>query len=417
VKSEFIHAWDGYKTYAWGHDDLKPLSKSAADWYAEPLLMTPVDAFSTMKIMHLNKRAQEAKQLILETLSFDKDFEVQLFEVNIRLLGGLLSAYQLDGDERFLRLAIDLGDRLLPAFDSPTGMPYRFVNLRSGAVRDASNNPAEIATLLLEWGTLSKHAGNPAYYEKAGRAVRALFERRSEIDLVGTIINVESGEWENTESHASARIDSYYEYLLKGWLMFGDEELGRMWKTSIEAANKYLPDQLQSGLWYGRADMHTGVRTHTYFGALDAFLPAVLALGGDLKRAAALQESCYKLWTLTGIEPELIDYATMEVLYDGYVLRPENIESAYYLYHFTGDPRYEEMGKTYFESLVKYCRCDAGYAALGSVKSKEQVDSMQSFFLAETLKYCYLLFADDSTVDFEKTLFNTEAHPLKIWRE
>ena len=89
VKTEFVHSWTGYKTYAWGHDDLKPLSMGFEDWYGEPLLMTPVDAFSTMKIMELDEQAEDTKKLILENLSFDRDIDVQLFEVNIRLLGGL----------------------------------------------------------------------------------------------------------------------------------------------------------------------------------------------------------------------------------------------------------------------------------------------------------------------------------------
>ena len=107
----------------------------------------------------------------------------------------------------------------------------------------------------------------------------------------------------------------------------------------------------------------------------------------------------------------------MQLVYDGYPLRPENIESAYYLFHYTKDPRYLEMGRKYFESLIEFCRNDVAYAALASVQTKKQVDAMQSFFLAETLKYCYLLFADEKTIDFDKTLFNTEAHPLKIWSE
>jgi mannosidase alpha-like ER degradation enhancer 2 len=417
VSAEFLHAWNGYKAYAWGHDDLKPLSKMPNDWYEVSLLMTPVDAFSTMKLMKLEEQAEEARSLILEKLSFARDLDVQLFEVNIRLLGGLLSAYQLDGDERFLKLAVDLADRLLPAFDSPTGMPYRFVNLVTGATSDSLNNPAEIGTLLLEWGTLSKITGNSVYYQKVKNAVKTLFDMRSKIDLVGTVIDVETGEWENTESHISARIDSYYEYLLKGWLMFGDKDLKKMWEISISAINKYLPDQMESGFWYGRVDMDTGERTHPYFGALDAFFPAVLALGGDLERAEKLQQSCYKMWKLYGIEPELIDYSTMEVVSEGYVLRPENIESAYYLYHFTKDPRYLAMAKEYFESLVKYCRNDVAYSHLSSVKTKEQADAMQSFFLAETLKYCYLIFAPDETFDFQQMIFNTEAHPLRIWKD
>src|SRR6187549_3372022 len=80
VKAEFLHAWNGYKKYAWGHDDLKPLSKTYHDWYAQPLLMTPVDALDTMILMGLDDEATTTKKYILDNLSFDKDIEVQNFE-------------------------------------------------------------------------------------------------------------------------------------------------------------------------------------------------------------------------------------------------------------------------------------------------------------------------------------------------
>ena len=124
VKQEFLHSWNAYKKYAWGKDQLKPLSKTFRNWYDESLLMTPVDAFDTMVLMGLKEEAKETKELIFKNLSFDKNFFVQNFEITIRLLGGLISAYQLDGDKRFLNLAEDLGNRLLPAFNSKTGMPY-----------------------------------------------------------------------------------------------------------------------------------------------------------------------------------------------------------------------------------------------------------------------------------------------------
>jgi len=416
VKQEFLHAWNGYKEYAWGHDELLPLSKSDKDWYGESLLLTPIDAFGTMKIMGLDKEANEAKNLILTELSFDKDISVQVFEANIRLLGGLLSAYQLDGDKRLLELATDLANRLLPAFNSPTGMPYRFVNLETGETKDPVSNPAEIGTLILEWGTLSKITGKSIYYEKAKKALEEVFQRRSKINLVGTFIDVNSGKWTNTDSHISGAIDSYYEYLYKGWLMFHDPDLKKMWDVSITAINKYLADSTSTGFWYGHADMTTGKRTATIFGSLDAFFPAVLVLSSDTARAEKLQESCYKMWTLEGIEPEELDYSNMKITYPNYSLRPENIESTYYLYHFTRNTKNLEMGKDYFESLVKYCRNDAGYSTLKSVITKEQADQMHSFFLAETLKYCYLLFAPQNTIDFNKTIFNTEAHPLKVWK-
>jgi len=413
VKKEFLHAWDSYKKYAWGHDVLKPLSKSYHDWHKAPLLMTPVDAFDTMVLMGLKEEAQEAKQIIFERLSFKGEIEVQSFEITIRFLGGLISAYQLDGDRRFLDLAEDLGKRLMPVFNSPTGMPYRYVNLKTGKTRDSLNNPAEIATNLMEFGMLSKLTGNPVYYEKAKNAQMQLFRRRSSMGLVGTVINVNTGEWVNKTSHIGGMIDSYYEYLLKSWLLFGDKDCKSMWDSSIIAINRYIADTTKNGLWYGQADMETGAHTGTIFGSLEAFFPAVLALSGDIQRAKSLEESCFKIWNLYGIEPEAVDYSNMKVTDASYVLRPEIIESAYYLHHYTKDTKYLKMGEVFFNNLVKYCRTESGYAALTDVRTKEKSDAMESFFLAETLKYLYLLFAPEESLHFDKVVFTTEAHPLK----
>jgi len=416
VRTEFLHAWEGYKSYAWGHDQLRPLSRSYRDWHAASLYMTPLDAFDTMLLMGFTAEAQEVKRLILDNLTFDHDFDVQVFEINIRLLGGLLTAYQMDGDRRFLELATDLADRLLPAFDSPTGMPYVRVNLRTGDVRQPVNNPAEIGTLMLEMGTLSKLTGNPLYYEKAKRGVVVVFERRSAIGLVGTTIDVETGEWQNTDSHVSGRIDSYYEYLLKAWKLFADDDFRSMWEASITAVNRYLADTVDTRLWYGHADMYSGRRTATRFGSLDAFMPAVLALGGHHELAAQLMQSCFAMWNLFGIEPEQLDYMSMELVDPAYHLRPEALESAYYLHRTTGDGQYLAMGKTMFQSIVAHTRTETGFAALESVETKEKRDVMHSFFLAETLKYAYLLFAPDDVLDFGSVVFNTEAHPIrKTW--
>src|SRR5437899_1398096 len=169
VRDEFLHAWNNYERYAWGHDALRPLSKTAHDWYGQSLLMTPVDALDTFVLMHLDGEAGKARSLIVSDLSFDRDIYVMNFEITIRLLGGLLSSYQLTVDKRLLSLAEDLGNRLLPVFNSPTGLPYVYVNFHTGQTRDAVTNPAETGTLLLEFGTLSKLTGRPVFYEKAKR--------------------------------------------------------------------------------------------------------------------------------------------------------------------------------------------------------------------------------------------------------
>ena len=413
VRAEFLRAWNGYKKYAWGHDDLKPLSKTYHDWYPQPLLMTAVDSLDTMIIMDLNDEATATKQYIIDNLSFDKDIEVQNFEITIRLLGGLLANYQLTGDKRLLDLAEDLGNRLLPVFNSPTGMPYRYVNLKTGKVSKPVSNPAETGTLIIEFGTLSKLTGKPIFYEKAKRALVETYNRRSKIGLVGEWINVETGSWTNTDSHISGAIDSYYEYLLKCSLLFGDQDCGRMWSDSIKAINKYLADEYRQELWYGHADMNTGARRATTYGALDAFFPAVLALSGDMRRAKELQDSSFLMWYHEGIEPEEFNYRERKIVSPGYPLRPEIIESTYYLYHYTKDEKYLLMGEKLWRDFVKHCRTDEGYAALKSVVTKEKADSMQSFLFAETFKYFYLLFSPRETLDFDKVIFNTEAHPIR----
>ncbi len=119
------------------------------------------------------------------------------------------------------------------------------------------------------------------------------------------------------------------------------------------------------------------------------------------------------MWTLHGVEPEVLDYRTMQITHPGYPLRPEIIESAYYLFRSTKDPKYLEMGRAFFESLVARCRTDAGYTTLKSVVTGEKGDLMPSYFLDETLKYLYLLFRPEGTLDLDKVVFNTEAHPFR----
>lgn len=430
VKREFLHAWNGYKQYCWGHDDLKPLTKTCRDWYGTPILMTAVDSLDSLYLLGFKKEADATREYIAKNLNFDKDISVQNFEITIRILGGLLSAYQMTNDKRLLDLADDLGRRLLPVFESPTGLPYKNVNLTTGKTSLPVSNPAETGTLIIEFGTLSKLTGKPIYYEKAKRALIETYKRRSPIGLVGTNINVETGKWTNPDSHVSAEIDSYYEYLLKCSLLFGDKECQTMWEDSITKVHTYLADEgedmsrknvtgpiVVGDLWYGHADMNTGKRTKTTTGALDAFFPGLLALDGDLNRARALQDSMFKMWQVHGIEPEVYNYKTGKVENGGYPLRPEIVESTYILYQKTKDPKYLAMGETMWRDFVKHCRTEVAYAGLRNVETKEKTDYMHSFLFAETFKYFYLLFAPEKTIDLNKIVFNTEAHPIRrMWK-
>ncbi len=414
VREACRHAWEGYKKYAWGYDDLRPLTKNGRNWYRESLLMTPVDAFDTFIILGLKKEAAEAKSLILSKLRFDTDNDVQVFEITIRLLAALQTAYELDGDKRFLTLATDLANRLLPAFRTSTGIPYRYIHLQTGKVRDGVNNPAETGTLMLEFGKLSKLTGNPLYYNTAKKAILAVFERRSAIGLVGERIDVQTGQWTGTQSHISGLIDSYYEYLFKSWKLFGDADFKSAWDLHAAAINKYLLRKQPNGWFMSHVDMNTGSETASTYGALDAFYAGLTAYAGDIATAREMQKANYYMWTKFNIEPEEFDFKKDSILSAYYVLRPENLESCFYLYRATGDPQYCRMGKRMVDDILTHCRTEAGFAALKNVQTFEQTNSMESFLFGETFKYAYLIFAPRSALNLGKVVLTTEAHPLRI---
>jgi ER degradation enhancer, mannosidase alpha-like 2 len=407
------HAWQGYRQFAWGYDDLQPLTKKGKNWYKTSLLMTPVDAFDTFILMGMKTESEEAKQLIFSQLNFDVDNDVQLFEVTIRLLGGLQSAYELDGDKRFLSLAKDLAERLLPAFNTVTGMPCRYVNLQSGALRDSINNPAEIGTLMLEFGKLSMLTGDKKYYALAKKAMMEVYKRRSKIGLVGLQIDVINGNWTNTESAIGAYIDSYYEYLFKSWKLFADKDFKKAWDVHQKAIQQYLISKQDSGWFLKHVDMNTGNEVSSTYGALDAFYAGLCAYSGDVSSARQIQKANYYMWRKFNIEPEEFDFRTNKILSAHYVLRPENLESCFYLYRFTNDENYLWMGKRMVDDIIEHCRTDIGYASLKNVHTYEKANSMQSFFFAETLKYAFILFSDKSILNLDHIVLNTEAHPFK----
>jgi len=173
VRSEMIRSWNAYKQYAWGYDVLLPVTKKGFNWYQESLGISPYDAYSTLKVMGLDSAAAEIESYALAE-NWDKDVNVQTFEVNIRILGELLAMYEYTQNPEILDKVRDFGDRILPAFDSPTGIPYHSVNLRTGKTgcnkgigKEHVINVAQAASYLFELGMLSYHTGDPKYYQAA----------------------------------------------------------------------------------------------------------------------------------------------------------------------------------------------------------------------------------------------------------
>ena len=413
VRNETKRTWDAYKKYAWGHDVLKPISGSYHDWYKESLYISPIDAYSTLQVMGLKKEAREIEKYIIRHVDFDKDMDVKVFEVNIRILGGLLAMYEWSGNKKELEKARDFADRMLPAFNTPTGIPAYWVNLRTGEIRGDTVNIAEAGTYTFEMGMLSYYTGDPKYYQAGKKATMAIFDRRSDLGLIGDIIDIQSGEWVSESSHICAGVDSYYEYLYKSFLMFGDADLYKVWAESIGPVNRYIAEEYEGRLWYGRTNMYNGEHTSALISLYDAFFPALLALSGDIDRAERLQSTWDYVWDLYGLEPTSYDYKKKEVGHPVYNLNPEIIESAYYLYHFAGDKKYVNMAAKYWKDINTYCRTDIAFTSIEDVTTMEQRDYMATYFIAETLKYFYLVFSHDKGgFDFDDHIFNTEAHPF-----
>ncbi|CAF5217956.1 unnamed protein product [Rotaria magnacalcarata] len=151
-----------------------------------------------------------------------------------------------------------------------------------------------------------------------------------------------------------------------------------------------------------------------------------------LDMAKELTKTCYQMYVKqsTGLSPEIAYFnidsnsneSTIIVRANDIhnLLRPEFIESLYYMYHLTGDKIYQEWGWNVFQSFEKYTRQTDGYSSINDVRNKENVrprDKMESYFLAETLKYFYLLFDATNLFPFDQWVFNTEAHPLPIYND
>ena len=189
VKNETLRSWQSYKKFAWGHDVLKPLSSSFQDWYSEPLYISPIDAYSTLHLMGLENEAKEIEDYVVDSLDFNKDIYAKIFEVNIRILGGLLAMYDLSGNKAVLEKARDFADRMMPAFKTKTGIPKYWVNLKTGETKGDTVNVAEAASYTMEMGVLSYYTGDPKYYQAAKSATKSIYQRRSEIGLIGDVIS------------------------------------------------------------------------------------------------------------------------------------------------------------------------------------------------------------------------------------
>uniref|UniRef100_A0A8D3CM11 alpha-1,2-Mannosidase n=1 Tax=Scophthalmus maximus TaxID=52904 RepID=A0A8D3CM11_SCOMX len=435
----FDHAYQNYMDHAYPADELMPLtcrgrvrglepSRGDVDDALGKFSLTLIDTLDTLMLLNKTTEFEAAVRRVLSDVRLDNDIVVSVFETNIRVLGRSLKyikdrrghsmAVMLkEGgqhmqwyQDELLHMAKDLGLRLLPAFNTSSGLPYPRVNLKYGVRGPETRTGTETdtctacaGTIILEFAALSRFTGDPVFEAHARRALDFLWEKRQRnSNLVGTTINIHSGEWVRRDSGVGAGIDSYYEYLLKAYILLGDDLFLQRFNIHYASIMKYIsqPPLL--------LDVHIHkplLPARTWMDSLLAFFPGLQVLKGDIRPAIETHEMLYQAFT-----------TDFRVHWAQHPLRPEFAESTYFLYKATGDPYYLEAGRTILDNLNRFARVPCGFAAMKDVRTGSHEDRMDSFFLAEMFKYLFLLFADaeDIPFDVEDYVFTTEAHLLPL---
>uniref|UniRef100_A0A8C2AU27 alpha-1,2-Mannosidase n=1 Tax=Cyprinus carpio TaxID=7962 RepID=A0A8C2AU27_CYPCA len=442
VLEMFDHAYQNYMDHAYPADELMPLtcrgrvrglepSRGDIDDALGKFSLTLIDTLDTLALLNKTVEFEEAVRRVVADVRLDNDIVVSVFETNIRVLGGLLGGHSMavmlkeSGrmvwyQDELLHMAKDLGLRLLPAFNTSSGLPYPRVNLRYGVRGPETRTGTETdtctacaGTIILEFAALSRFTGDPTFEAHARRALDFLWEKRQRhSNLVGTTINIHSGEWVRRDSGVGAGIDSYYEYLMKAYILLGDDRFLQRFNTHYASIMKYIsqPPLL--------LDVHIHkplLPARTWMDSLLAFFPGLQVLKGDIQPAIETHEMLYQVTKKHNFLPEAFT-TDFRVHWAQHPLRPEFAESTYFLYKATRDPYYLEVGRTILENLNRFARVPCGFAAMKDVRTGSHEDRMDSFFLAEMFKYLFLLFAEEEDLHFnvEDYVFTTEAHLLPL---
>ncbi|CUG22805.1 glycoside hydrolase, putative [Bodo saltans] len=424
TKQALYHSWKGYQVNAFGKDEFLPLSNTAKNWgNGNGIGVTMIDGLDTLILAGFQKEADEVMDYIEQHISYDQDIKVSVFETSIRVLGGLLSAFQLTGREGLKRQAVDLGNRLMHAFNTPSGVPDNYVNLRSGHHEGAGWNGglailSELGSLQMEFRALTDITGDPKYDMTAQRAIQAI--RPSCGALCPRNFRGSSGTGGNAALGSFG--DSFYEYLLKYWIQVGRES--DMYKEMWDRAAEHI---LRTSKATGEYLVPNGAETGMTMEHLACFSGGLFALSSvenrnpeHLKLAEDIANTCHAMYatTATKLAPDVAHVGPHSISSGDpkFILRPETVETYFYLWRVTRNPKYREWGAEVLDACDRHLKVDRGYVGSTNVNvvPTPHNDMLETFWLAETLKYLLLLFSDDSALDLKEFVLNTEAHPLRI---
>ncbi|PCH35277.1 glycoside hydrolase family 47 protein [Wolfiporia cocos MD-104 SS10] len=427
------------REYAWGHDDLSPVSESYSDSYGG-WGATIVDALDTIDIF---------EEAVNFTTSVDfsvtpTDDQIDLFETTIRYVAATLVTYELSGYQypALVEQAKVLVDKMAYAWVGNQSVPYGYMNW--------NETTPVVGTLTMEWGALSNFTGNQTYRELAEKAVIWIAELPPPLPaLPAQGIDPTTGQFVGSYVSWGGGSDSYFEYLIK-WARLSNTDnnlFADAWAAAVDSSIQHLARTSTVLDWQYMADWDAGTIIH--IGShLECYLAGNWMLGGRLLNnetivnwGLALMESCWNTYasTATGIGPEYFGYFSSDGNYTGsspsdgdiafyekhgffvypgesdYYLRPEVLESNFYAWRVTGDPKYVERAGDALASFMYYLQAPSAYAGINDVDATDStfIDDMQSFWFAEVLKYLYLTFDDPENISLDEYVFNTEAHPFK----
>ncbi|KAK5576231.1 hypothetical protein RB653_007372 [Dictyostelium firmibasis] len=444
VREAMKHSWDEYSKVAWGHDELHPISNTYNDWFGMGL--TIVDSLDTLYLMDLNEEYKNGRDWLAKELNQKKDtgLMISVFETVIRFLGQYCTVYDLTNDKIYKDKAKELGDLLLYSFPEGKPFPQTSINL---ANHRAASQPwmggcvvlSEVGTIFLEFNHLSKITGDPKYKEYSDRVVDALANMKPSIPIH---VSIDGQKFCSHRVSVGAMGDSYYEYLLKMWIYHDgrEERYSKLFQESADAIIEHLYKVSAKGDGYITImdyDVPTYTQEHLtcFAGGMFALAAVSNITGGNIEKdklymkvGEQVTKTCAKIYltSATGLGPEIAHFNTNgDIEVNGrkaashYILRPETVESLFILYRLTGDTIYQEWAWKIFESINSVCRTEKGFAGIKDVSNinSQYDDNQQSFFMAETLKYLYLIFQPSSVIPLDKYVFNTEAHPVKIQYE
>ncbi|KAL6716851.1 hypothetical protein ACLMJK_004763 [Lecanora helva] len=484
VKASFEHSWQGYKKHAWMKDELSPLDGGSAQsfggWAA-----TLVDTLDTLWIIGMKEDFEEAVNAAKE-INFNSTSEetLNVFETTIRYLGGFLGAYDLTNGTYpvLLQKAVEVGDLLYCAFDTPNRMPvtrFRWKEAFKGEPQSAGENTliAEIGSLSLEFTRLSQITGDLKYFDAIQRIMNEFDSKQSLTKLPGlwpVVMNAKLVSFVSGGFSLGGMADSLYEYLPKQHMLLGGvgDQMKKMYEYSITAAmnHVFFQPMIPGGrdvLFSGSATVDgetKAITTEPRGQHLGCYAGGMVGIGAKLfghpehmNMARKLVDGC--IWAYdtmpSGIMPEVFTMLAcemnsecgwdekqwrnavlqnakghdtegsetksddelvndsiargnlkpgfVEITDPRYLLRPEAIESVFIHYRLTGEKDLLEAAWRMFQAIEKHTRTEFANAMINdvTVEHPEKQNKMESFWLAETLKYFYLIFSEPDVVSLD----------------